>query len=108
MSRNIALMDDLLSGITQTDTWKDVQLQNPEILAADKVLAEALEKLRGVAPEEVINQIIDAAYAYASSFETAAILYGVHVADTLRDCSAHSEEVSQFILDRMVSRREKA
>lgn len=105
MSEKLKFMDDLMSGITQTELWKTEQLQNPEILAADKALAAALSKLQGLVPEKTLNQITDAAYSYASAFETAAILYGIQVADAIHDIAARPSELSQYILDRVARSR---
>ena len=98
---NVQLMDDLMNGITQADMWLTEQLQNPEILAAKRLLDEAMGKIGGMAPDEICGEIEDAAFRYASAFETAAILFGIHVADAMRDVAARPSDLSRYILARM-------
>lgn len=97
---NVQLMDDLMDGITQTDAWLTEQMQNPEIREAKRLLDEALEAIAGMVPDEAYHALEDATCRYASAYETAAILYGIHVAEAMRDVSSRPSDLSRQILAR--------
>lgn len=106
--KNVELMDELMGTVVQTKVWIKEQQENPEILAADKQLEEALGAIKGIVPNNVIVQITDAAWGYASAFENAAILYGLRVADAIHDIAARPSDLSQYILDRVAKRQAEA
>ncbi len=47
MGQNVEFMDELMDVITQSDMFEKTQMENPEILKAERQLAEALETIRG-------------------------------------------------------------
>lgn len=100
MKFDFDLMDSLLNGIENAES-KEEMMNDPEILDADKTLTAALEKLRGAVPENVIDEIGDAAMSYATAVEQFAILYGMHVMMTISACAGHPSTFSQHIIDRV-------
>lgn len=64
-------------------------------------MEEELEQIRGLVPGEAIGRIEDATFGYSNTFSTAAILYGIRIANIIRDVSTHPSDLSQFILDRI-------
>lgn len=71
----------ILDAITQTEDWNRLQ-SSPLVSEANEKLLEELHKL----PD--YEDVAAAAYQYATACERAAILYGVHLADTLRSAAA--------------------
>ncbi len=98
---DLAIMDNLIGTIVNSDAWDQEQLQNPEIQTAEKALEKELDQIRGLVSDKVIGRIEDAAFGYSNAFSTAAILYGIRVANIIRDVSACPSDLSQFILDRI-------
>lgn len=97
---DLAIMDNLVGAIVNSDVWDQEQRQNPEIQDALKTMEKELEQIRGLVPDEAIGRIEDATFGYSTAFCTAAILCGMHVANIIRDVSARPSDLSQFILDR--------
>lgn len=97
---NVQIVDDMMGAITQTEAWLTEHKKNPAILAAQKQLSKALEPIKGVVPDDVIDMIEEAAYSYGGVVETTAILYGIHVADAIRDVAARPSDLTRHILAR--------
>lgn len=101
MKRDFDLMDNILDGIENADSKNEMMMNDPGILAADAKLTDALYKLQGTVPEDVIDKIGEAAVGYANAVETFALLYGMHVISTMVECARKPSEVSRYILDRV-------
>ena len=105
MKRDLDLMDNILDGIENTDSKNEMMMNDPAVRAADNVLMNALEKIRGTVPDNVIGEIEDAAAGYASAVGTFNLLSGMHVMNIVAECSRNPSEFSQYILDRVNRRR---
>lgn len=105
MKRDFDLMDNILDGIENTDSKNEMMMNDPAVRAADNVLMNALKKIRGTVPENVIGEIEDAAAGYASAVGTFNLLYGMHVINTMVECARNPGEFSQYILDRVNNRQ---
>ena len=97
---DVALMDDLMDGITQTDLWNQIQQTDPMLLEADKQLDDALAAVKTKCTDEELKAISDAASAYGTALDYAAIMYGIHVADTIRSVCANPSDVTRYIMQR--------
>lgn len=102
---NVRLMDELMGALTQSDWWMKERDQNPEIQAAENRLSEALEAINGAVAPDMIGRIEDAAYSYTTAVEYAAILYGIHIADAIRDVAARPADLSRYIRERIEVRQ---
>lgn len=101
LSQNdLAIMDDVFGALVGTDAWDKELLQNPEILAAWKEMDKELNGIKGLVPDETIDRLYVAVNTCSSASHTAAILFGMRVANIIRDISARPSALSQFILDR--------
>ena len=101
MDKNLLLMDDLISGITQTDEWAAIERNDPFIQSAANALSEALETLRESVPREVVDELQRRADDQAFAYINAAMLYGIHVAIALLDASTRPGDLSRHIMQRM-------
>ena len=98
---NIQLMDDLMNGIIQTDEWENIQNADPVIAAAFERFSKALDEVKSRITREQYVELSDAVCHYVASFDTAAILYGMHIATSIRDIAARPADLSGYILRRM-------
>lgn len=95
------IMDELMQAITQTDAWSDLQRNDPLILRAENELNGVLERVRPLIPKELFIELSDCALgAIASAYGEAGILYGIRVADTIRDAAADPIAVAEHVLQR--------
>lgn len=98
---NVQFVDELMGTLIQSEWWEKERNQNPEIQAAENRLSAVLEDITGAVTSDVIRQIEDAAYTYATSVEYAAILYGIHIVDAIRDVAARPADLSRYIRERI-------
>lgn len=99
--KNLGLMDEIMGAITQTDEWCMIQDNDPRVVAADKALGERLAALRPNMSHDEYDSLESAVFGAQTALADAAILYGIHVADTIRDVSSRGPALSQYIMDRM-------
>lgn len=100
IDKNVAIMDELMQAIVQTEEWESVQQNDPEIRIADQVLSEMLSQIESIVPRKLYCEITDAVYGYGSAIGSVAILYGMHVADAIRDVSTRPYDLSRHIMIR--------
>ena len=84
----IALVGDIITNIVCSDTWGQEQLDNPVIVEKTARLESILIAVRNYIPETLASELESAIYEYTGSYESAAILFGIHVADALREIAA--------------------
>lgn len=104
MDKNVKLMDELMNSIIQTDDWNEIQLNDPGILEKSERLNRLLDQIRDAAPPELADLIAaleDATLDAACSHITPAILYGIHVADAIRDVAARPCDLSRYVMNRV-------
>lgn len=95
LSQNdLAIMDDVFGALVGTDAWDKELRQNPEILAAWKEMDKELNGIKGLVPDETIDRLYVAVNTCSSASHTAAILFGMRVANIIRDISARPPALS--------------
>ena len=104
--KNVRLMDDLMQTIVQTDEWEDIQENDPEIKRTNKELVQTLKELKKIVPSDLYYRIEGAVYNYSNAVEYAAMLYGMHIVDAIRDVSARPCDLSRHVMER--TRREES
>lgn len=102
--KNLALMDDIVQSICQTDEWNEIQLNDPRITAARDRWEAALERARAFLPNELYMELSDAQAGEVAYTSDAGILLGIHVADAIRDVASRPADLSRHILERMEGR----
>ena len=102
--KNLILMNALLmDSITQLKEWQDAQMNDPRIADADNRWNAALEKAKTVISEELYMELIDSYAAVISATGDIGILFGIRVADAIRDVTSRPADLSKYILERMES-----
>lgn len=99
--KQIAIVDQIVSGVLQTDEWLNIQLNDPAIKRASEKFADVLDRLKPLVPEELADELDIAVGECLSALETPAIMYGVFVADAIRTVSANPSDVSRHMLERI-------
>ena len=79
--KEAAFTAELVAAIKNTDAWRTELVDNQSIQEAEKALSAAL---REIVDNNTEDKIMDLAFEYSEAVETAAILYGIRVADALR------------------------
>ncbi len=83
-------MATLLLTITQSEEWFRLCDNDEGIREADDHLQVILDKLAADNPDEMMEQVWDAVCRVNNACCAAAMLYGIRVANSIRDVSAQS------------------
>ena len=84
----MAIVEDILTGIVCSQAWGREQLNNPEIVKNAAQLERVMCTVSEYLPEEMLAALEDAITNYTGAYEQAAILFGIHTADALREVAA--------------------
>lgn len=95
---SLAMMDEIVGVISQSEEWNDIQMTSPAVVAAMSRMNEALEKARELLPKDIFDEVDRAQGAALGAIGEAAILYGIHVADVIRSVAANPADLSRYIL----------
>ena len=93
-TRELATVNDIVEAVVTSEGWNDIQRNDPQISAAEKVFDTTIE---GCANE---GAVYDAALALVGAYVDAAILYGIHAANAIRSVSADPMALSRYIMER--------
>lgn len=99
--KNLALMDDIMQMVTQADEWQDIQLNDPRITAAHERWKAVLERVKDLLPWELYADLSDANASEVVATGDIGILFGIHVADAIRDVASKPMALSRYILNRI-------
>lgn len=83
-----AIVEDILTGIICSQAWVLEQLNDPGIAENAAQLEKILHIASEYVPEAVLSELEDAITNYTGAYERAAILFGIHTADALREVAA--------------------
>ena len=95
---NMALVDNIMEVITQTDEWQEIQLNDPRVVASTNALREKMAALRPLFSFREYSGLEAAVWRAASSIVEPAIMYGIHVAFALQDVTGRIPDFSRHIL----------
>lgn len=84
----MAIVADILTGIVCSQAWGREQLNNPEIVKNSAQLERVMCTVSEYLPEEMLAALEDAITNCIGAHEQAAILFGIHTADALREVAA--------------------
>lgn len=96
----LSLVADIMAGIINSDEWNDIQLHDPDIKAAEERRERVLESAKAYLPREVYVELSDAQSGEVAAYIAPAIMYGIHVAEVIREVSANPTELSRYYLER--------
>lgn len=100
MDKNIEIISRLLSTIMQTDEWFRICNEDPQIQRASQGLQYTMARISALVPEVMMDELWDALCNLEEAQETAAVLYGIRVADAIRDVAARPADLSHYIISR--------
>lgn len=98
------IFGEVVDSIMQTEEWFKIATNDPRINAAENEVFSLLESVQKRIPEDVYNQLMDAIAELGVSYTETATLYGMSVANTLRELAANPNVYSRYITDRMAKR----
>ena len=84
----MAIVEDILTGIVCSQAWGREQLNDPEIVKNAAQLERVMCTVSEYLPEEMLAALEDAITNCIGAHEQAAILFGIHTADALREIAA--------------------
>ena len=99
--KNLALMDDIMQMITQADEWEEIQRNDPRITDAVNCWKAVLERVENLLPRELYAELLDANAGEVAAIGDVGILFGIHVADAIRDVASRPADLSMRVLERM-------
>lgn len=99
MNQDLPLMDQLMHSITINEEWERRQSTDPGISVAEDRWEIALERVKPMLPTDLYMELADAHTCDVAATSDASILYGIHVADTIRDIAARPAELSRYVLE---------
>lgn len=102
--KNVALVDEIMGVITQAAEWQEIQMHDPIITAATNRWNAALEQAKALLPEKLYTELSNAETDEVSAIGDAGILFGIHVADVIRDVASRPADLSRHIQERMVGK----
>ena len=102
--RALSVMADIMDGIEQTDEWKELQMNDPGIKAADSRLNRALEAAEKYLPRKGYAELADAHCGVVSAYSDVAILYGMRVAAVIQKVTESPSEMTRYWLERVEGR----
>lgn len=104
--KNLVLVDEIMNTITGSGQgeWDEIQTHDPMIIAADNRFEAMMEQVKALIPEKLYNELYDAHSSVGSAIGDAGILFGIHVADAIRDVASRPADLSRHILKRIEGR----
>lgn len=97
-NKNLALMNDIMGAVTQTEEWQEIQMCDPAIVAAEARFSAAMEQAKAAIPGELYSELSDAHTAAILAIGDVGVLFGIHVADAIRDVAARPLDLSRYAL----------
>ena len=91
--KDISLVREVLGAIVNTGEWSDTLLTDPQIKAADAAFWKLMESVE----DGVSGKLSDAHSHVVSAYCDAAIMYGMRVANTLREGVANQTLIAADI-----------
>ncbi len=86
----MVIVEDILTGIICSQAWGREQLNDPRIAENAAQLEKVLHTVSGYVSGAVLSELEDAITNCIGAHEQAAILFGIHTADALREVAAGS------------------
>lgn len=102
--KNLALMDDIMDMVTQADEWAEIQTHDPRITDAGNCWDTVMERTKALLPRELYDELSDAHSSVIAAIGDVGILFGIHVAEAIRDVAARPADLSRYILNRTEGR----
>lgn len=99
--KNLALMDDIMDAVTQLDEWMETQQNDPRITTANNRWCTVIEQVKALLPRGLYDELCEAHSSEVAATGDVGILFGIHVADAIRDVASRPTDLSRYILKRV-------
>lgn len=93
------VVDDLMNGIWNSDEWNRLQTNDPRIQAAETAFHALLYSLTGTIEKETCWQMEETIGELEAAMADTAILYGIHVANSIQLAAANPASYSAHRLE---------
>lgn len=103
-NKELEIMDDIMSAITQANAWQEVLERDELVEKAWAEWSQLIEQARNYLPEDLCDRLDNAACSISSSHGDAGILFGIYVANAVRTVTAFPGALSHHIVARMANR----
>lgn len=101
MNKELEIMDEIMSAVTQTDAWQEAQEKDALVKRAWEKLDPFMEQARGYLPQGLWFRLENAVNGVSAAHGDAGILFGIHVADAIRAVTACPGALSHHIAARV-------
>ena len=96
--KNLDLMDDIMRGVYQSDEWQNILAHDPSIVAAAARWSAVLTQVKDFLPKRLYMELDSAHTDEVTDTSEAGILFGIHVADAIRDVASRPADLSRYAL----------
>lgn len=104
--KNLDLMDCIMDAVTESNEWLELQMHDPMAIDAANRFDAILGQVKDLLPREIYGKLSDAYMSGVVAAGNSGILFGLHVADAIRDVASRLADLSKYILKRMEGARE--
>lgn len=99
--KDLALMDDIMGAVTGVDEWQEIQTHDPMITDAGKRWGSAMKQAKAMLPGELYDELCGAHAGEVAATGDAGILFGIRVADVIREVASRPADLSRYVMERM-------
>lgn len=108
MDKHMELMDRIMGALFNSEEWDRITMNDPRICAITERVYKVMERLQSIVPYELYSELEDAIGHAETAYSDAGILFGIHVADTLRQTAANPAVYSDYWLKKGVTQEATA
>lgn len=108
MDYRMELMDRIMGALFNSDEWNRILMSDPRICTATKRVSMLMDRLQSIVPYELYSELEDAIGHSETAHSDAGILFGIYVADTIRQTVANPAVYSDYWLKLGVTREATA
>lgn len=103
--KKLELADDIISAILSASAFDAFMDEDAEVSEAEGRITKAMDAACGSVSTEAAEELREAMAAIRAAYSKAGTLYGIYVAETLREAAAHPGELSSYVKDRIQKAR---
>ena len=107
MDKNFELVDCMMDGILQTEEWRRISMNDPQIVAGQAQLNALMDKLAERVPRKMMMDLEEAINQASIAGWDAAVLYGIHVGLAVRKIAADPMGYSAARLEAAAEQRRR-
>ena len=94
---DLELICEIMQTVVQSAAWLDVQSKHPGIAKAESQWYAAFERAKSLLPRDIANELEDAKNEEIVATEDVGILFGIRIANLIRNIAESPVFLSQYI-----------